>query len=123
MNYYNSLTILLMILFFISLFYYIYKNKNTIIGYQTVKEYNAYRNEDYNISTLDKLYKRKSCDDYCSKTTCDEYERKMEYYKNCQDCQKKLLCFNPITNKCEMCISFGINQCSVPPNPINNLCK
>ena len=79
MNYYNSLTILLFILFLFSLFYYIYKNKNTIIRYQTVKEYN---DEDYNTSSLDNLYKRKTCDDYCSKNMCDYYEQKLDIIKN-----------------------------------------
>ncbi len=120
MNYYNSLTILLFILFLISLFYYTYKNKNTIIRYQTVKEYN---DEDYNISSLDNLYKRKTCDDYCSKNMCDYYEQKLDNYKKCSNCQTKLSCFNPVTNECESCLSFGINQCIIPTNPKDNLCK
>jgi hypothetical protein len=120
MDYYNLLTILLFILFLFSLFYYIYKNKNTIIRYQTVKEY---IDEDYNISSLDKLYKRKSCNDYCSKNMCDNYYQKLDYYKKCNNCQKKFKCFNHLTNECDLCLSFGINQCISPINPKDNLCK
>ena len=56
-----DISILLIFLFFVLLIYYIYVNKNHIIGYQTIKDYNSI---DYNMIKLNNKYKRKSCDDY-----------------------------------------------------------
>lgn len=116
----HLITIILILLFLFSLFYFIYVNKNVIIGYQTIKDY---KKADYDLSTLDNLYKRKTCDDYCSKKLCNNYENNLKNYKKCLDCQKKFQCYNSFTDKCEFCFSFGINQCKTPINPKNNLCQ
>ena len=66
------------------------------------------------------------------KNTCknDMYEYKKHVrniadtdYKKCSKCQSIFSCFNPVSNECESCLSFGINQCIIPKNPKDNLCE
>ena len=116
----HLITIVLIIIFLFSLSYYLYFNKNKIIGYQTIK---SFEKQDADLSNLDDLYKRKTCNDYCSKNLCNNYEIKLNNYRKCLNCQKNFKCYNPFTNSCEFCFSFGINQCKTPINPKNNLCK
>lgn len=114
-----DISILLIFLFFALLIYYIYVNKNHIIGYQTIKDYNSI---DYNMTKLNNKYKRKSCDDYCSKELCNNFNIDIDNYKKCLNCQGKFKCHNQNTDKCEYCLSFGFNQCTKPINPKNNMC-
>lgn len=116
----HFISIILIVLFLFSFVYYLYFNKNKIIGYQTIKNFEK---QDADFTELDKLFKRKTCDDYCSRDVCTKYETELNNYKKCLTCQKNLKCFNPLTNQCEFCFSFGINQCKSPLNPKNNLCK
>jgi hypothetical protein len=116
----HLVTIVLIIIFIFSLIYYLYFNKNTIIGYQTIKNFEK---QNADLSKLDDLYKRKTCDDYCSTDICNNYKIKLNNHKECLNCQKKFQCYNPFTNQCEFCLSLGINQCDTPINPINTLCN
>jgi len=114
-----DISIILIVLFFVLLFYYLYQNKNKIIGYQTIKDYTK---PDYNFTKMNKIYKRNSCNDYCSKELCDNYDIDLQNYKKCLNCQGQFKCFNSYNNKCEFCYSFGLNQCKTPINPKNNIC-
>lgn len=116
----HLISIVLVVIFLFSFFYYLYKNKNSIIGYQTIKNFDKH---DADLTKLDNLYKRKTCNDYCSSGICNNYEIKLNNYKKCLNCQKKFQCYNSFTDKCEFCFSFGINQCNAPENPINTLCN
>ena len=115
-----DISIILIFLFFILLIYYIYLNKNYIIGYQTIKDYNSI---DFNLNNLNNKYKRKSCDDYCSKEICNNFNIDVNNYKKCLNCQGKFKCYNSYTDSCDYCLSLGINQCKTPINPKYNLCK
>ena len=114
------ISIFLVFIFFVCLFYYIYKNKNNIVSYQTIKS--PYK-IDFDINKLNKSYHRNSCDDYCSKDLCNNYDIDLNNYIKCLECQKKLKCYNKLTNNCDFCFTFGIGQCKTPINPKNNLCR
>ena len=100
MDIFTFCIILLTILFFMIFCYQILINKNKIIGYQTIKDYNEV---DYDL--------------------CNQYEIQMDKFKKCMSCSNKLKCHNIFTNTCENCISMGIGQCKMPINPRNNFCK
>ena len=113
---YNYVSIILIIIFFTSLFYFIYFNKNNIISYQTIKDF---KKSDF----LNKKFcKRKNCNDYCSKESCDRYHVKLNHYINCLKCQKKLSCYDNLNSECYPCLKFGFNQCIKPINPKNTYC-
>jgi len=95
--------ILLIILFVMIFCYQILFYKNKIIGYQTIKDYNEV---DYDLTDLNKKYHRNNCDDYCDLDICNQYENKMDQFKTCLSCSKKLKCHNIFTNTCESCITF-----------------
>ena len=120
MNIFTFCIILLTILFFMIFCYQILINKNKIIGYQTIKDYNEV---DYDLSEINKKYHRNNCDDYCDLDLCNQYEIQMDKFKKCMSCSNKLKCHNIFTNTCENCISMGIGQCKMPINPRNNFCK
>lgn len=116
----NIVSFFLIFLFLTFLFYFIYKNKNNIISYQTIKKINQ---KNFDLNSLNKIYKRDGCNDYCSSQKCNNYEIDLYNYKKCLECQKKFKCYNSFTGNCETCMSFGIGQCKTPINPKYNLCK
>lgn len=115
----NIIGVFLIILFFILIFYFINKNNNKIISYQTIKQ--NYKS-DFDLSNVNKKYKKYNCNDYCSNEICNNYDTDLNNFRKCIECQKKLKCYNIFTNSCEPCITFGIGQCKKPINPKYNLC-
>ena len=112
--------ILLIILFLMVFCYQVLIQKNKIIGYQTIKNYN---DADYDLNDINNKYHRNSCDDYCHLDICNQYEIQMENFKKCVSCSKKLKCHNIFTDTCENCLSMGLGSCKMPLNPRNNFCK
>ena len=112
--------IILFILFFMIFAYHVILSKNTVVGYQTIKEYNDI---DYDLTKLNEKYHRKTCDDYCDLDICNQYEIDLDKYKKCLSCNRHFKCHNVFTDTCESCISLGINQCKMPINPKNKFCK